>query len=311
MGLFSGLKAMKKVEKIKAGGKELLSIADITNLIINLPDAKRNLSSNQFSAVHSLFQYLQKCRTNMELDLTGYYEEAAIIIGIFNQIAPYEKYSGMEQTEALFFMNGIKPLLDELKPRSEALLNSIKVSCPELNKYFSLKTQDIELLLTEMVNSRKAKEDDDYINYLMQNCHFLKREHATAFYGVLIANALYGKNKALDLMDQLFLKWINSETHESINRLMEERIYDPQSKIAFFCGVLFPNGVVTKEESDRLSKTYTDLWISRATVTAESFPRTAADRLGRIHSTTARTNSDTAIFSPVFMGPISASCSLA
>lgn len=261
MGLFSGLKAMKKVEKIKAGGKELLSIADITNLIINLPDAKRNLSSNQFSAVHSLFQCLQKCRTNMELDLTGYYEEAAIIIGIFNQIAPYEKYSGMEQTEALFFMNGIKPLLDELKPRSEALLNSIKVSCPELNKYFSLKTQDIELLLTEMVNSRKAKEDDDYINYLMQNCHFLNREHATAFYGVLIANALYGKNKALDLMDQLFLKWINSETHESINRPMEERIYDPQSKIAFFCGVLFPNGVVTKEESDRLSKTYTDLWI--------------------------------------------------
>ena len=95
----------------------------------------------------------------------------------------------------------------------------------------------------------------------MQNCHFLKKEHATAFYGVLIANSLYGKNKALDLMDQLFLKWINSETLESINRPMEESIYDPQSKIAFFCGVLFPNGVVTKEESDRLAKTYTDLWI--------------------------------------------------
>ena len=94
----------------------------------------------------------------------------------------------------------------------------------------------------------------------MQNCLFLKREDATAFYGILIAYSLYGKNKALDLMDQLFLKWINSKALESINRPMEESIYDPQ-KMAFLCGVLFSNGVVTKEESDRLAKTYTDLWI--------------------------------------------------
>lgn len=261
MGLLSGLKAMKKLGRMKSGGKEFLSIADITNLIINLPNAKKNLSNDQFSAVYTLFRCLQKCRTNMELDLSGYYEESAIIIGIFNRIAPYEKYSGMEKTEALFFINEMKPLLDELKTQSDALLNGIKESCPELNKYFISQEKDIETQLIEIVNDQKTKEDEDYINYLIQHVPFLKREHATAFHGVLIANHLYGKEKALDLMDQLFMKWINFEISESSDKTLEESMYDPRTKIPFLCGALFPNGVVTKEESDHLSKYYTDLWM--------------------------------------------------
>lgn len=270
MGLFSGIKAMRKLAKIKSGGQETLSIADITNLIINLQDAKQNLPNDQFIVVHSLFHALQKCHTSMKMDLAGYYEEATTIIGIFNQVAPYEKYSGMEKTEALFFMEDIRPLLEELKPKSDALLNGIRASNPELNKYFSEKEKDIEILLTELVNSRKQKEDEEYIDYIVQNGHFIKREHAKAFYGVLIANYIYGKDKALELMDRLFMKWINAVTIESINKPTEESIYSPENHIAFFCGILLPNGVVTKEESNRLSETYSNRWIERLKETCKA-----------------------------------------
>lgn len=49
MGLFDGLKAMKEVNKIKKGSKGNLSIAQITNLIINLPDAKNKLTKEEFN----------------------------------------------------------------------------------------------------------------------------------------------------------------------------------------------------------------------------------------------------------------------
>lgn len=258
VGLLSGVNAIRKLQKIKAGGREFLSIADITNLIVNLQDAKRNLSHEQFSAVYSVFQCLMKCRTKLEFDLYGYYEQATIIIGVFNQIAPYEKYSGMEKTEALFFMDGIMPILEDLKPKSEALLSGLIANNPELKKFFSFKDQDIEVFLTGLVNGRKEKGNDKYIDYMIQNCHYLKKEHATAFCGVLVANDLYGKDTALDLMDKLFMKWINSETVESIHGPVEGWM---SHTIAFLCGVLYPNEIVTKDESDQLSEYYSDLWM--------------------------------------------------
>jgi len=97
MGLLSGISAMRKLEKLKAGGKEKLSIADITNLIINLPDGNRNLPINQFNAVYALFKALQKCRTALEMNLDGYYKQAAIIIGIFNQVVSAESELGRQK----------------------------------------------------------------------------------------------------------------------------------------------------------------------------------------------------------------------
>lgn len=54
---------MKEVNKIKKGDKGNLSISQITNLIINLPDAKEKLSSEEFNQVYNLFNELQKCNT--------------------------------------------------------------------------------------------------------------------------------------------------------------------------------------------------------------------------------------------------------
>ena len=55
MGLFSGIDAIRKIQKMKQGGEYELSAAQISNVIINLPDAKRNLAPEQFSRVEELF----------------------------------------------------------------------------------------------------------------------------------------------------------------------------------------------------------------------------------------------------------------
>lgn len=256
MGIFSGLRAINKLKKIQAGGKESFSIADITNLIINLSDASRNLSKEEYEAVYALFCALGKCRSNMLLDIKGYYEEAVTIIGIFNQIAPYEKYSGMDKTEALFFMSGIRPILEEIQPKSEELLNHIKKINPKIEQYFLLRKKSVEDLLKQIVDVYNTKEAAEYINYLFDNSQFLKKEHIKAFYGILIVNHLQGKEKALELLDKLFIEWIESETKESLGMPVEEK---PQYNIGFFCGVLVPNGVLTNEECDHLRDHYVRL----------------------------------------------------
>lgn len=249
MCLLSGMNAMRKMVKIKAGGKEKLSIADITAFIINLQDGERNLSDQQFKAIYALYKALRKCHTKMEMDLNGYYEQAAIIIGIFNQVAPYEKYSGMEKTEALFFMEDIEPLLLLSKPRSESLLNSIRLSNPELNKYFSEEEMDIEVYLIELANKYKDKDWDDYIAQLMEKGSLIiRREHATMFVGILIAYKLYGKSKALELTDKLFRKWIN-----------EEKGLHLQFRINFLSGALSGLKIMTREELDQFIDVYRDL----------------------------------------------------
>lgn len=257
MGLFSAMDAAQKVAKLQSGGKEELSISGITNIIINLGDAKRNLTQHQYNAVFALYKALDKCHSKLEMDLGGYYEQAAIIIGIFNQVAPYEKYSGMEKTEAAFFFSSIKSSLDELQPKSKDLLSKILQNNPELNEYFPQEEKDIELYLLELANKQKSK-NDDYVSYIMKSCPSIAKNHATMFIGLLAANERYGKEKTLELTDRLFEKWI---TTESLTGFIE---------IPFLCGALYSNGVVTKEESSLLSKKYSNLQLMHASYKRKS-----------------------------------------
>ena len=94
MGLFSNIRAMKDVQKIKAGGTAKLSNEQIVNLIINLPDANRNLSPEQFRRVYALFQEISRDKEQREMTFSGYLDAATRIIDRFNAIAPYELYCG-------------------------------------------------------------------------------------------------------------------------------------------------------------------------------------------------------------------------
>ncbi len=94
MGIFANAKAAKDVQRIKAGGTAQLSNSQIVNLIINLPDANRNLSPEQFKQVYSLFREISKDTTKREMNYSEYFAAASAIVERFELIAPYDLYSG-------------------------------------------------------------------------------------------------------------------------------------------------------------------------------------------------------------------------
>lgn len=103
MGFFSGIDAMRKVQKMKQGGEYELSAAQISNLIINLPDAKRNLPPEQFSRVEELFALFQKQTKKEKYGYEQYIDKAVDIASRFNVFAPYELYSGGGSAESRAF----------------------------------------------------------------------------------------------------------------------------------------------------------------------------------------------------------------
>ena len=103
MGLFSGIDAIRKIQKMKQGGEYELSAAQISNVIINLPDAKRNLAPEQFSRVEELFSLFQKQTKKEKYGYQQYIEKAVDIAARFNTFAPYELYSGGGSAESIAF----------------------------------------------------------------------------------------------------------------------------------------------------------------------------------------------------------------
>ena len=108
MGLFADIKAIGAVQKIKNGGTAQLTISQITGLLINLPDAEKNLSKEEFDRIYALFKEMQKCNTKMQMNIDLYLDTAVKIIKEFDKIAPYEKYSGGNEIEFSFLMADIR-----------------------------------------------------------------------------------------------------------------------------------------------------------------------------------------------------------
>ena len=239
MGLISDVKAMANLQKIKAGGTTMLSISQITNLIINLPDGKRHLLPEQFNDVYNLYKQMRKCKTRIPMDIDGYMDTAVKIIKEFDKIAPYEKYSGGNEIEFSFLMQDIRK---EPAPISKNIQNEL-----------------IDLV------DRSGNSNNDYINYLTQNalCN-ISRDNAKAFLGVLILFNTYGKNEALHKLDSLIKSWINSSTVDMTSLLFS---------VSFLCGTLLPNGVTSKEESDEISKKYSDMIMEKMMADKASDPK--------------------------------------
>lgn len=222
MGLFSsyflGAKGIKAVNKIKNGKKSKISYAMVSMLIINLKDAKSKLSSDQYKAIEDLFMEFQKCSTTFEVDMEGYFEMCKEVILKFDAIAPYELYSGGSELEFSFLMDDIR-------------------SGEEKKQKF---VQDI--MHESIIESYSI--DENYIKTLLEAIPMSTREDAVGFYKVLIEAKVSGKKAALVRFDKL--------VDEINERNPEYAVFIVSS----LCGFLFPNGIVSKEESTALSNKY-------------------------------------------------------
>lgn len=219
MGFFADIKAMKDVQLIKAGGKAKLSISQITTLITNMPDARKRLSKEAFESVYALFKELRKCNTKIEMDMFGYLETAKKIILRFDAIAPYEKYGGGNELEYSFMMDDIR--------EASSQPDIFEVPNPK-EIVFGYEDRKYMKTLIEKSPTQLCQEDAEDIMKVIYHYHD------------------YGKEEALREFDSVAKKIIERES-ESFNAIM---------KISYLSGVLYPNGVLTKEESDDFGEKY-------------------------------------------------------
>lgn len=178
MGIFGNIMAIKDVQKIKKGGTAKLSISQITGLITNMMDAKKNLTEQKFNEVYKLFSELEKCNTKRYMDMEGYCETAVSIIKRFDEIAPYVKYSGGNELEFSFLMDDVykKDKLDNEVP-------------------FEL-----------------TREDMQYIDNMIKSSNdIVGRPEAEEFMQVLHTYASFGKDECLKKFDILIDKLIHKD----------------------------------------------------------------------------------------------------
>lgn len=108
MGIIGDLKAVKNIQRIKMGGTAKISVAQLTDVLINLVDAHKKLSEDDYNKIYEVYKNFKTQNKKMVLNMQSYVEEAIKIINEFDKIAPYEKYSGGNEQEFSFFMSDIR-----------------------------------------------------------------------------------------------------------------------------------------------------------------------------------------------------------
>lgn len=226
MSIFSDFQAISELKKLKKGKTASLSMSQIVCVITNMSDAKRNLPLEQYKDVYALFQEYRKCNTKLSITIDGYMDIAVKIIKTFDKIAPYEKYSGGNELEFSFMMQDIRNEINE---------------------------KNIQRELFDLVDMF-GNSNDDYINYLVENGKGLSKEHAKAFVGISITFERHGREEALRRF-RLYIDYLINSAGENFGLDFQLRW-----SVSFLCGLLAANNIITNDESDSLSKHYTDLF---------------------------------------------------
>ena len=163
------VRAVKDVQKLKEGKEIELSVSQITTLIINLMEAKANLNDEEFSEVEALYNLFRKDTEKIKMNQNKYMETCFSIINSFDEIAPYEKYSGGNSYEFTLFMREIRNKnIDEIR-KTRKQIKEIEFFLKNMKPYFDdIKSGKEEFLSDEELNTLLAskrmtqKEVDDY-----------------------------------------------------------------------------------------------------------------------------------------------------
>jgi len=142
MGIFSGIDALRKVQKMKQGGVYQLSAAQISCMLVNLPDAKKRLDAEQFACVDQLYQLYQKKTDMRYYNYAQYLEKAVDMVARFNVFAPYNRYSGGGNAETLLLVRELD------KFDGDGMIEAYRAKHEELEQLEDMLSQ-LEKLLQE------------------------------------------------------------------------------------------------------------------------------------------------------------------
>ena len=111
----------EKYKKLNTGNQRIeISHFEIVDFLVNLADAKNNLSKDQYTAVINKYNSYRYDTELHSMNLAEYQAYAAnVVIRGFNELAPYEKYSGQDEKET-------KKLVEEINKAYENNLELIK-----------------------------------------------------------------------------------------------------------------------------------------------------------------------------------------
>lgn len=115
-------KFISKVNNLKSNPNERqeFTMIEIASSMVNLMDARRNLTSEEYYYVCKLYETFENMNGTMHLDLYEYMGTCNAIISWFDFVAPYYKFCGNREMEVF------KILEDEKEPyriRARKLLN--------------------------------------------------------------------------------------------------------------------------------------------------------------------------------------------
>ena len=205
--------AAKDVQKLKDGKETELSVSQITTLIINLMEAKAYLNDEEFSEVEALYNSFRKDTEKIKMNQNKYMETCFSIINSFDEIAPYEKYSGGNSYEFTLFMREIRNKnIDEIR-KTRKQIKEIEFFLKNMKPYFDdIKSGKEKILSDEELNALLAskrmtqKEVDDYR---------ISRENVKSYF---MAESLLGEN---------FQEETLVELKEQLNSLRKEGCRQP------------------------------------------------------------------------------------
>lgn len=169
--IFDDVCAVGNVQKIKEGKEVELSVSQITTLIINLQDAKANLNKEEFNEVEALYNLFRKNTTKIKMNAPMYLNTCISIIRDFDEIAPYEKYSGGDASEFALLMGEIRNKnIDEIR-KTRKQIKDVEYYINNTKPYFeSIQRGEEKLLSYEELNAlvmsgKMTKEKmEDYLN---------------------------------------------------------------------------------------------------------------------------------------------------
>lgn len=161
MGIFN---SFNKINKLKNKQKASFSYSEIVGLIINLSDAKKNLSNEQFEKVYRLYKDIKKSTTKYDVDLNGYYLLCSDIIAEFDKIAPYTLYSGASTFETSLLLEAI----NNIKKENDNTTNIIDSLTPN-NNHSNIEDIINSLTQNDFKNNDEVEENKTELTIALNN----------------------------------------------------------------------------------------------------------------------------------------------